>query len=409
MNKMIFLISLLLTAALNAGPKVELGVDLFFKEGHAALLTGKRVGLITNQTGVDRDLCTTADLFMAHAGAYQMVALFAPEHGIRGLAYAWESVEDTTMAQGIPIYSLHGKTRRPTEEMLKGIDVLVYDIQDIGVRAYTYATTLFYVMEEAAKRKISVIVLDRPNPISGALVDGPMLSERWRSYIGYINVPYCHGMTIGELARFFNEQYRIGCALKVIPMRGWERSMSYRDTGLVWIPTSPQIPEPDTPLFSATTGILGELSLVNIGVGYTLPFKIIGAPWIQADRLAEELNGQKISGVKFYPFYYRPFFGLYQGIDCQGVMIVITDTSAYRPCLVQCMLLGMLKTLYPEEVEKRLASLDKVKKELFCKASGNEEMLEIIRQEKYIAWKLIQFGRNQRDLFLLTRKKYLLY
>ena len=176
MNKMFLLISLVWVGVLSAAA-VELGVDVFFKEGHEAQLLGKRVGLITNHTGVDRELCSTVQRFMAHEGAYKVVALFAPEHGMQGLAYAWESVEDAKTAQGLPIFSLHGKTRRPTEEMLKGIDVLIYDIQDIGVRAYTYATTLFYVMEEAAKRKISVIVLDRPNPISGVLVDGPMLSE----------------------------------------------------------------------------------------------------------------------------------------------------------------------------------------------------------------------------------------
>src|ERR1700722_5214618 len=148
--------------------------------------------------------------------------------------------------------------------MLKGIDVLVYDIQEIGCRSYTFASTLFYVMEEAAKRKISVVVLDRPNPINGIIVDGPMMKEELRSFIGYVNVPYCHGMTIGELANFFNQKYQIHCQLKVIPMLGWKRTMSYKDTGLHWIPTSPHVPEHDSPLFYAATGILGELGIVNI-------------------------------------------------------------------------------------------------------------------------------------------------
>lgn len=174
---------------------------------------------------------STIDLFLQHAPKLSLVALFAPEHGLQGNAYAFEEVEDKRALSGIPIYSLHGKHRRPTEQMLKGIDVIVYDIQDIGSRTYTYMTTLCYVIEEAAKRGISVIVLDRPNPINGVTVDGPMLEEKWRSFIGYINVPYCHGLTVGELATYFNEEYKIGCQLTVVPMKGWKRTMSLKTRG----------------------------------------------------------------------------------------------------------------------------------------------------------------------------------
>ncbi|MBI3236525.1 MAG: DUF1343 domain-containing protein [Chlamydiales bacterium] len=225
---------------------VQLGTDLFFQEEHIKKWKGKRVGLITNHTGVDSRLRPTVDLFLDHEKQIKLVALFAPEHGIHGQAHAAESVEDLKKYRGIPVYSLHGIHRRPTAEMLKGIDLIVYDIQDIGCRSYTYTTTLFYVMEEAAKKGIPVVVLDRPNPINGLIVDGPMLEEKWRSFIGYINVPYCHGMTVGELARFFNEKYRIGCDLHVVWMKGWKRSMSYQDTGLHWVPTSPHIPEADS-------------------------------------------------------------------------------------------------------------------------------------------------------------------
>ena len=198
-------------------------------------------------------------------------ALFSPEHGLTGLAYSWEKVKDHK-EDGIPVYSLHGETRRPTAAMLKDLDVLIYDIQDIGVRPYTYISTLFYSMEEAAKRHMQFVVLDRPNPINGHMIDGPMLEEQWRSYIGYINIPYCHGMTIGELAEYFNAEYKIGCNLKVVAMEGWSRDMTFKDTGLHWVPTSPHIPEAETPLFFATTGLIGELNIVNIGIGYTLPF-----------------------------------------------------------------------------------------------------------------------------------------
>jgi uncharacterized protein YbbC (DUF1343 family) len=388
---------------------VELGVDVFFKEGMIDELKDKRVGLITNQTGVDGRLRPTIELFLEQAPEIKLAALFAPEHGLTGQAYAFEAVADAKGPGGIPIYSLHGKTRRPTSQMLQGIDVLVYDIQDIGCRAYTYTTTLFYIMEEAAKEGIPVIVLDRPNPINGLVVDGPMLQKKWRSYIGYVNVPYCHGMTVGELARFFNDRYQVGCQLQVVPMKGWKRSMSFAETGLRWVPTSPYVPEADTPQFYATTGLLGELSLVSIGIGYTLPFKVVGAPWIKANKFADVLNEQKLPGVYFMPFHYRPFYGAYQGKNCQGVMIIVTDPKTYRPVSSQYMILGVLKNLYPKQVLARLNALEASKKELFCKASGNDEMLSLLLKESYVAWKLILFQKEERAQFLQERKKYLIY
>ncbi len=402
------LVLFLLLPLLSFCAQVELGVDLFFKEGQVDELKGKKIGLITNHTGVDSQMRSTIDLFLSTSGV-RLAALFAPEHGLTGQAYAFEEVADKKGPKGIPVYSLHGKTRRPTAEMFQGIDVLIYDIQDIGCRSYTYTTTLFYVMEEAARQGIPVIVLDRPNPINGLIVDGPMLEKKWRSFIGYVNVPYCHGMTIGELAGYFNDKYRIGCKLKVVKMRGWNRAMSFADTGLTWIPTSPYIPEPDTPHFYATTGLLGELSLVDIGIGYTLPFKVVGAPWIKASQFAQKLNEQKLPGAFFMPFHYRPFYGAHKGKDCQGVMIVVTDSKSYRPVSTQYMILGLLKNLYPKQVAAKLNSLAPSKKELFCKASGNDEMFNLLRQEPYVAWKLILFQKEEREQFLKERKKYLLY
>lgn len=399
---------LYLPVLLFAEPKIELGVDAFFKDGHSALLKNKKVGLITNQTGVDRHLQSTIELLKQHAQEYTLAALFAPEHGIHGKAYAGEKV-DHEKKNALPVFSLHGASKRPTEEMLKGIDVLIYDIQDIGCRSYTYATTLFYVMEEAAKRKIQVIVFDRPNPLNGLIVDGPMLDPQWRSFLAYVNVPYCHGMTVGELAQLFNEEYHIGCDLKVIAMKGWKRWMDFSDTGLSWIPTSPHIPEWDTPLFYASTGILGEIEIVNIGIGYTCPFKLVGAPWIDGYLLAEKLNGQKLPGVRFIPYNYRPFYGSYKGVDCAGVMLIITDRKVYRPLAVQYLILGMLKTLYPKEVEKKLASITPAQKNMFCKVNGNAEMFDVLRNEKFVAWKLIQFDEKERKSFLNVRQKYLLY
>ncbi len=384
--------------------QVSCGVDVFFEgETHLSLLKGKRVAILTNHTGVDSQMRSTLELFQKQAN---VTAIFSPEHGLKGQHYAWESVKHGD-EKGVVVYSLHGETRRPKPEMLKNIDVLVYDIQCTGVRAYTYSTTLYYTMEEAAKLGIEVIVLDRPNPINGVIVDGPMLEEKWRSFIGYVNVPYCHGMTIGELAQFFNAEYNVGCKLKVIPMKGWERSMSYRDTGLAWIPPSPNVPEPDTPLYCPSTGILGELHMLNIGIGFTLPFKVVGAPWVNGADFAEKLNGQKLPGVRFQPFHFRPFWGLYKGIDCEGVLIQITDAKIYKPLSVQYLLLGMLKSLYPKEFTARLA--EKASRDLFCKANGTEAVFEILQNEKYPAWKLIELHKNEREAFLEKRKKYLLY
>jgi len=398
---------LLLTCSLSlkAAP-ISVGVDTFFEDGHARKLSGKRVALVINQTSINKDHISTLDLFLKENCPCTVVALFSPEHGIDGKGRAWESIASTTHLH-LPVHSLHGAVRRPTQEMLDGIDCVIYDIQCTGNRAYTYPTTLFYMMEECAKRNIQVIVLDRPNPINGLTVDGPMLEEKWRSYIGYINVPYCHGMTIGELARFFNQEYKIHCKLDVVPMKGWHRSMSFRDTGLSWIPPSPNIPEADTPMYSLMTGILGELQIVNIGIGYTLPFKIVGAPWIQASYFAEKLNSQKLPGVHFQPFHFRPFYGSYKNLNCEGVLIQITDLKTYRPVAVQYLILGMLKSLYPTEFLQKL-SASAGSKDLFCKANGTEAIYEILLQEKYPAWKLIEFHKKERELFLIIRNKYLL-
>ena len=371
---------------------MELGIDVLVKDKKFAQLKGKRIGLITNQTGVNMEMRSTLDLFLD--ADLKIVALFSPEHGGMGQSYAGENVKDMKGPRGIPIYSLHGNTRRPTVKMLSGIDILIYDIQDIGSRSYTFTSTLFYVMEEAAKLHIPLLVLDRPNPINGVVVDGPMLKDKWRSFIGYINVPYCHGMTVGELALLFNQEHRIGCKLDVIPMRGWKRGMSFKDTGLNWIPTSPNIPEGDTPLFYATTGIIGELGIVSIGIGYTLPFKIIGAPWINAEEFAAKMNAQDLPGVTFIPHYFKPFYGSYKGKECQGVLIVITNPHIYRPVSVQYMLLGMFNMLYPKQVQAKISALETVKKELFCKANGNDEMLALLVKEKYVAWKLIAFSKG---------------
>ena len=388
---------------------VHVGADVFFENGVSSSIKGKRIGLITNQSAVNKKLQTTFDLLKKHAKEYQLVALFAPEHGFYGNAYAYETVDHQEIG-GIPLYSLHGKHRRPTEKMLVGIDLFIYDIQDIGSRSSTFLSTLFYCMEEAAARGIPLIVLDRPNPMGGIVVDGPLIEDEWRSFLGYVNVPYCHGMTVGELAQLFNSEYNVGCDLTVISMRGWKRGMTFSQTELPWVPTSPQIPEADTPFFYPTTGLLGHCSIVNIGIGYTLPFKLVGAPWIEAEALAAALNEQNLSGVYFQPYYYRPFFGKFKLENCQGVRIVITDPTHYLPITTQYTMMGVLKNLYPryfDEAIKRVVA-SRNKREVFNKLNGTEAALNILCNERYVIWKLCELCVKARDQFLPIRKKYLI-
>lgn len=381
---------------------VSVGIDVLIED--MSLLQGKRVGLITNHTAVSTSMLSTMNILKMHT---QLQAIFSPEHGIHGLAHAAEHISSNANQEKIPIYSLYGATRRPTPEMLKNVDILIYDIQDIGSRSYTYITTLFYAMEEAAKHRIPFIVLDRPNPMGGLIVDGPMLDEDWRSYVGYVNVPYCHGMTVGELAKFFNNEYQVGCSLTVIPMKGWKREMTFQETGLNWTPTSPHIPEDDTPFYYPTTGILGELQIVNIGVGYTLPFKIVGAPWIHAETFAQHLNKQNYPGVHFQPFYFKPFYGRFKGESCQGVRIVITNPKVFQPVSTQYLLIGILKSLYPFKFKQAIESA-KSRKQMFCQVNGTSDIYTIMTEQKYIAWPLKKVHQKRRKQFLKLRQKYLI-
>jgi uncharacterized protein YbbC (DUF1343 family) len=390
-------------------PNIQLGSDLLFDDEYAHLLRNKKIGLITNHTGVNSQMIPTRELLKAQAKnrSYTVTAFFAPEHGLTGKTYASEDVADARDVDGIPIFSLHGKNRRPSPEMLKNVTLLIYDIQDIGSRSYTYITTLFYVMEEAARHDIPLIVLDRPNPINGIVVDGPMMEKKWHSMVGYINVPYCHGMTVGELALYFNSENNVRCKLTVVPMKDWKRGMSFVDTGLFWIPTSPNVPEATTPFYYPMTGMLGELQIASIGVGYTLPFKIMGTPWIEAEPFAKKLNEQNFPGVTFLPFHFRPFFGRFAKEDCQGVQIVVTNPLTYKPVSTCFLIFGILKYLYPEKMKEVLAKSND-RKEMFCKVTGTEEIYKIITEKENIVWKLRAVHQKEREGFLRKREKYLI-
>lgn len=405
-----FLLTCFSMHSLWGTPQVTLGCDRLFEKEFLPLMAHKRLGLITNPSGVNSHLVSTLDVLKSNAAnhKYTLAALFAPEHGIKGELLGEEQFKDTIDSDGVPIYSLHGKTFRPSPEMLKDIDVLIFDIQDIGSRSYTFSTTLFYVMEEAAKHNISVIVLDRPNPINGVTVDGPILRKEFQSIVGYLEIPYCHGMTLGELAQYFNGEYAIGCKLAIVPMQGWKRTMTFSDTGLQWIPTSPHIPEATTALYYPITGILGELSIVNIGVGYTTPFQMVGAPWIDADKFAEALNKQKFPGVTFVPWHYKPFYGRYAHEVCHGVLVRVEDPLKYLPVSTQYLLLGVLKNLYGDTFAKSLVE-SKNRHAMFNKINGTEEVLTYLLQEKHIIWPLRGLHTEEKKNFMKKRAKYLIY
>ncbi|MGK5594365.1 MAG: exo-beta-N-acetylmuramidase NamZ family protein [Parachlamydiaceae bacterium] len=386
--------------------KVTVGVDVLLEdERQLDKLKGKKIGLLTNQTAINKDMRSTFELLKERAKHYKIVALFAPEHGLFGSDYAEVKGQNSTI-QGVPVYSLYNETKRPTPEMLHGIDLIIYDIQDIGSRSYTYISTLFYVMEEAAKRNIKVMVLDRPNPINGITIDGPLLDIKLRSIVGYINVPYCHGLTVGELATYFNAEYEVGCQLEVIPMKGWRRSMSFKDTELPWIPTSPHIPEADTPLYYPITGILGELGIVSIGVGYTLPFKLIGAPWIDAVALTQYLNQQNLPGVRFTPFYFRPFYGKFVNENCQGTLISVEDSLKYKPLTIQYVIIAALKHLYPDKFKEGLKKASH-RQRMFNQVVGTDKIWPLLSQKRPVQWAMRTIDDKERKRFSEKRKAFL--
>ena len=328
---------------------VESGLDVLRANGFADL-KGKKVGLITNPTGVDRTVRSNIDL-MIDSGV-KLVALYGPEHGVRGSVPAGVYVENGRDPKtGVPEYSLYGKTRKPTAEMLRGVDALVFDIQDIGSRSYTYISTLGVCMEAAAENNLPLYVLDRPNPIGGDRVEGNITEDGFKSFVSAYPLPYCHGLTIGEFARMANgEGWLKGkkCDLKVIPMKGWRRSMTWAETGLPWVLTSPHVPHASSSAYYAATGIFGELDTVSIGVGYTLPFELAGAPGIGAESLANEMNRRKLPGVFFRPMTWMPFYAAFKGQSCGGVNIYFTDERKVELSRINFELMDAFRKLKPD-------------------------------------------------------------
>jgi uncharacterized protein YbbC (DUF1343 family) len=310
----------------GAQSQVKTGIEVL-AENDFDLLQGKRVGLVSNPTGVNGSLRSTIDILHAHVN---LTALFGPEHGVRGDFSAGDHVGDQVDSQtGIPVYSLYGSNRKPNKESLKNVDVLVYDIQDIGVRSYTYISTMGLVMEAAAEMDKEVIVLDRPNPLGGIRIEGPLVEDGFHSFVSQYSIPYVYGLTCGELALMLNGEGMLEggkqCKLQVVPMEGWHREMTFGECGLPWVPTSPHIPDYPTAYFYPATGIIGELDPNMIGIGYTLPFRLLATENIDAQQLSDAMNALKIDGVAFRPIWFTPYYMAKKGTPLQGVQIHLTD------------------------------------------------------------------------------------
>ncbi len=338
------------------------------KEENFSILEGKRVGLITNPTGVDVDMKSTIDI-LHNAQNVNLVALFAPEHGVRGDKHAGDFISDEVDAPtGLPVFSLHGKTRKISPEIIKNIDVLVYDIQDIGCRSYTYISTMGLAMEAAAENGVEFIVLDRPNPLGGLKVEGGLVEDKYISFVSQFKIPYVYGLTCGELAFYLNGEKMLNksCDLKVIKMQGWTRNMRYEDTGLQWIPPSPHIPHSTSALFYPLSGMVGELGYLSIGVGYPLPFELFGTEWIDAEALAKNMNNLNLPGLHFRPIHFKPFYGTGQGKIMKGVQVHIINYEIVHLTEVQFYIMQEIANLYPDKAvfdnvnPKRFSSFDRV-------------------------------------------------
>jgi uncharacterized protein YbbC (DUF1343 family) len=390
------LISLLLVSTLlaNAAPKVLNGIDVL-REQNFAPLAGKNVGLITNHTGLAADGTTTIDLLF-RSKVCRLVALFSPEHGIRGIVDdpVGSSTDEST---GLPIFSLYGESRRPTSGMLKGIDALVFDIQDIGARFYTYITTMAYCMEAAAKQGIPYYVLDRPNLIGGLKVEGPMLDSDKSSFVGYMPLPVRHGMTVGELARYFNTEKNIGAQLHVIEMKGWQRSFYLWDTGQPWIDPSPNMRNMLAAILYPGICLL-EGTNVSVGRGADRPFEVVGAPWIEPRSFAAALKEVQPPGVEFVPIFFTPSASSNRGIRCGGVHILITNCEKLNSVLVGLTLISVLHRLYPAQFE-----LEKV-----IDLLGNAEAMRSLKAGQSPA-EALQAGSPEIRDFLVKRRKALIY
>lgn len=386
---------------------IKTGIEVL-KEQKFKVLEGKRVGLITNPTGVDNAMKSTIDI-LNEASNVQLVALFAPEHGVRGDAHAGDPVDNVIDSKtGLPVYSLHGKTKIPTPEMLSGIDVLVYDIQDIGCRSFTYISTMGLAMQAAAENNVEFIVLDRPNPLGGLKVEGGLVEDGFISFVSQFKIPYLYGLTCGELAQLLNGEKMLTkqCKLHIVKMKGWKRKMTYDQTGLQWIPSSPHIPHPISAIFYPVSGILGEFGYISIGVGYTIPFQMFAAEWINANDLAANMNRLGLPGLHFRPIYLKPFYSVGQSKQLEGVQVHIMDYKKARLSEIQFYVMQEIAQLYPDKAVFNNA--DSKRFRMFDQVSGSDYVrLMFSKNNKFED--IQDFWYKDVESFTKTSKKYHLY
>ncbi|AIF54236.1 exo-beta-N-acetylmuramidase NamZ domain-containing protein [Pelosinus sp. UFO1] len=376
---------------------VRLGIDRI--NDYMQVFAGKRVGLITNSTGMNSNFQSTVDILYEKTN---LVALYSPEHGIRGAVKAGDAVSGTIDEKTkLPIYSLYGATKKPTQEMLADVDVLAFDIQDVGARSYTYIYTMAYAMQACKELGKTMVVFDRPNPIGGIQVEGNLIKPGFESFIGMYPIPIRHGMTVGELARLFNTEFGIGCDLVVVEMSGWKREMYFNETHLPWVMTSPNIPTPDTALLYPGTGLFGGAN-ISEGVGTTRPFELVGAPWLDAQELADKMTAMKLPGVIFRPAYFVPRFGLYQDTACAGVQLHIVDRKAFLPVKTGISLLYTIKEM----------SGDKFSFQRGAKTEGTMDLStgdDTVRKGVYSLSELQVLWEKDAREFQERSKKYYLY
>ena len=405
--KLILTIALASLIGTASAQNIKTGIEVL-KSQNFKILEGKRVGLITNPTGFDNNLKSTIDI-LHDAANVKLVALFGPEHGVRGDEHAGDKVESMNdVKTGLPVFSLYGKTRKATPEMLKGIDVLVYDIQDIGSRSFTYISTMGLAMEAAAENNIEFVVLDRPNPLGGEKVEGNLVEDGFISFVSQFKIPYVYGLTCGELAVLINEENLLGkkCKLNVVKMEGWKRDMTFDKTGLQWVPSSPHIPQPISAVCYPVSGILGELGYISIGVGYTIPFQMFATEWIEAERLSERLNSYALPGVIFRPIFLKPFYSVSAGKNLQGVQVHIMDYNKVALSDIQFYVMQALAELYPDKAVFANASEGRYR--MFDQVSGSDQIrLRFAKRHKFEDIK--DYWYKDVDSFRKLSKKYYLY
>ena len=326
---------------------IKTGLDVLF-ESQKGILTGKRIGLLANPSAIDSSYRFILDLFLAEK-SWEVAALFGPEHGLRSEMQDQEWCEEfRDPATGLPVYSLYGERLKPEPKMLQGLDAVVYDILDVGSRYYTFIYTLAYMMEACAEAGVAVIVLDRPNPIDGVHIEGPVLERGYESFVGRYPIPTRHAMTTGELAHYFKNEVGIPCELRVVEMQGWRRQMFYEDTGIPWVMPSPNMPTPDTALVYPGQCLL-EATNVSEGRGTTRPFEIFGAPWVSPDQYCRELLQYRLPGVIFRPLFFRPTSRKFAGKLCGGAQIHVTDRASFLPLKTTLCILHAQLRMYPKE------------------------------------------------------------